>query len=160
MVKGANFSEDRKYRYVLWRIWDESKPKCAFIGLNPSTANENIDDPTIRRCINYAKDWGYGELNMLNIFAFRATNPKVMKNEIYPVGPDNDYWIRHVTAEVDIVIAAWGNHGKHMKRDGSVIKIVGNKLHCLESNKNGTPKHPLYLPKTITPIEFREQVPR
>ena len=78
MIKSAEFSPDKVYRYELWRIWDEALPVCMFIGLNPSTADETVDDPTIRRCINFAKEWGYGQLVMTNLFAFRATKPAEM----------------------------------------------------------------------------------
>lgn len=73
MIKDAILSEDRKYRYILSRTWDETKPTVLFIGLNPSTADEKTDDPTIRKCINYAKCWGYGKILMANLFAFRST---------------------------------------------------------------------------------------
>ena len=88
MEKGARFSESRTHRYALWRIWEKGAPMVMFVGLNPSTADETQDDPTIRRCIDFAKRWGYGGLYMLNIFAFRATNPKDMKAAADPVGPD------------------------------------------------------------------------
>lgn len=99
MKKYATLSEDRKYRYTLTRIWDETKPKVMFIGLNPSTADETKDDPTIIRCINFAKSWGYGGLEMTNLFAFRATNPKVMKNEKEPIGKDNDTWLKKLATD-------------------------------------------------------------
>lgn len=85
MKKSAILSDDRKYRYSLSRVWDESKNKVMFIGLNPSTADETEDDPTIRRCINFAKSWGYVGLEMTNLFAFRATAPKDMKNTKEPI---------------------------------------------------------------------------
>ena len=91
---GAEFSKDRIHRYALYRVWDESKPLIMLIGLNPSTADENKDDPTIKRCVSFAKHWGYGGLIMVNIFAYRATDPRKMKKATDPVGPDNDKWIR------------------------------------------------------------------
>lgn len=93
MIKDAILSEDRKYRYILSRTWDETKPTVLFIGLNPSTADENEDDPTIRRCIIFAKSWGYGGLIMANLFAFRTTNPQGLYSEKNPVGSENDYYI-------------------------------------------------------------------
>ncbi|MEJ2043677.1 MAG: DUF1643 domain-containing protein [Reinekea sp.] len=154
MDKTAEFSEDRKYRYSLSRIWDREKGFVTFIGLNPSTADETEDDPTIRRCINYAKSWGYGGIHMVNLFAFRATDPKIMKKETNPVGPLNDLWITKQFLESKITIAAWGNHGKHMRRDIHVKKILDGSLFCLEKSKYGNPKHPLYLKKDLTPIKF------
>lgn len=154
MNKGATFSDCKKYRYSLWRIWEGGKGVVTFIGLNPSTADENIDDPTIKRCINFAKSWGYGGIYMVNLFAFRATDPKVMKATDYPVGSDNDKWIKQLIDESEIAVAAWGNHGKHLRRDRTVKKLIGSKLHCLEKSKDGNPKHPLYLKKDLTPISF------
>ena len=88
--KNAIFSDCRKYRYVLSRTWNDKKKTILFIGLNPSTADEKIDDPTIRRCINYAQNWGYGSLLMVNLFAYRATIPTELKNVKNPIGNDND----------------------------------------------------------------------
>jgi hypothetical protein len=94
MKKDAILSQDRKYRYVLSRIWDESKPMVVIIGLNPSTADEKDDDNTITKCINFAKQWGYGGLYMLNLFAFRATSPSDMFNADSPIGDENDKYIK------------------------------------------------------------------
>ena len=93
--KGARFSVDRKYRYALWRHWNGNKERnyVAFVGLNPSTADEKTDDPTIRRCMGFARSWGFNGIWMINAFAFRATKPKDMKAAIDPIGPDNDYAI-------------------------------------------------------------------
>ena len=90
MKTDAKLSECRKYRYALWRTWDETKPHVMIIGLNPSTADETKDDPTITRCINFAKSWGYGGVCMANLFAYRATEPTVMKGSTDPVGTEND----------------------------------------------------------------------
>ena len=114
MNKDAKLSDCRKYRYALWRTWDAEKPFVMFIGLNPSTADETEDDPTIRRCINYAKDWGYGGLCMVNLFAFRATEPNDMKNAIDPIGPENDEWLKNLSKDAGVIIGAWGNHGEFL----------------------------------------------
>lgn len=142
---GAAFSECRKYRYSLWRRWGEST-MAAFIGLNPSTADETQDDPTIRRCIAFAKRWNCGGLVMLNLFAFRATDPNEMKRETDPVGPLNDKAIRVVTHLCSPVVCCWGAHGGHHNRSSVVLGIVGrlNTKH-LGLTKAGQPKHPLYL---------------
>ena len=96
------FSPCRRYRYTLWRAWDMFNPGYVmFIGLNPSTADEVQDDPTIRRCIGYAKEWGYGAFCMTNIFAFRATDPRVMKAQADPVGPENDKWLTECAKGAD-----------------------------------------------------------
>lgn len=128
-----------------------------FIGLNPSTADETLDDPTIRRCVGFAQDWGYGALCMTNLFAWRATQPNDMKRESNPVGQDNDSWLLKLSSKAGIVIAAWGTHGCHMHRDLTVKQLLGNvgvKLHHLGLSKDGFPKHPLYLPKTSKPTLF------
>ena len=150
MRKSATFSPCRKYRYALWRLWDEAKPYVLFIGLNPSTADEVKDDPTVRRCIRYARDWGYGGLCMSNIFAFRATDPKVMKREADPVGLENDEWLKDLARDAGISVAAWGTHGSHMGRGARVIEMIDD-LHYLDKTKAGHPKHPLYLPASLRP---------
>jgi hypothetical protein len=151
--KKANISKDKIYRYTLSRTWDSTKPTVLFIGLNPSIADENIDDPTITRCINFAKDWGYGTLLMANLFAFRSTYPK----EIYliddPIGKDNDHYILECVKQSDLIIACWGNNGTYMDREKIIKELVPN-LYCLQKNKNGTPHHPLRLPRDINPIPF------
>ncbi|MCQ8116141.1 DUF1643 domain-containing protein [Methylomonas rosea] len=153
MKMSAVFSQCRTYRYLLTRRWDKRKYFAMFIGLNPSTADENNDDPTIRRCIQYAKDWGYGGLIMANLFAFRATDPSVMMKADNPIGPDNDYWLRDATSRAGIVVAAWGVHGKLLERNMHVLNMVPG-LHYLRLTKNGHPGHPLYLPKKLTPVPF------
>jgi hypothetical protein len=151
MKTDAKFSDCRQYRYALWRIWDESKPYAMFIGLNPSTADETEDDPTIKRCINFAKEWGYGGLCMANLFAYRATDPSNMFAAQNPIGPQNDFWLENLTKEAGIIVAAWGNDGSHLGRSKAVLALIPN-LHCLKVNKSGEPAHPLYQPGTATPI--------
>lgn len=139
--RAAYFSPDRKYRYALWRWWDDSLPSCMFIGLNPSSA----DDPTIRRCIRFARDWGYGSLCMANLFALRATKPLDMLEHPEPVGPDNKVWLQNLASDAGVVVAAWGVHGVHCGRDREVVGMLG-PLKCLRKTKDGFPGHPLYLP--------------
>ncbi len=140
----AEFSPDRIYRYALYRIWDETKPRVMFIGLNPSTADESIDDPTIRRCKRFAADWGYGGLIMANLFALRATDPRIMKEHSDPIGPDNNYWLEKLGRESEIIVAAWGNHGGHLNRDRVVVGFMPS-MKCLGITKKGRPRHPLYV---------------
>jgi hypothetical protein len=119
-----------------------------FIGLNPSTADEKENDPTIRRCIDYAKRWGYQGMVMLNLFAFRATDPKEMKKQSDPVGPRNDAVIRAVCEEHPLVIACWGNHGAHLERDLRVMVLLQgmySKVFCLGRTYAKKPLHPLYV---------------
>ena len=153
MIKGAILSDDRQYRYSLWRIWDETKEPVVFIGLNPSTADESEDDSTIRRCIDFAESWGYGGIYMLNLFAYRTKEPKIMKSMDDPVGPDFlKYFAAHVSL-VSTVVVAWGNHGEFQDRANEVLDLIMDNynVRCFGLNKNKTPKHPLYL-KGTTPL--------
>ena len=151
--KNATFSDCRKYRYALSRTWNGKKKTILFIGLNPSTANEKIDDPTIRRCINYAQNWGYGSLLMVNLFAYRATIPTELKNVKNPIGNDNDLHIIELSKKADLSVAAWGNEGSHLNRDKEIKKILPN-LMCLKINKSGQPAHPLYQKKDLKLIKY------
>jgi len=151
MKNTAELSECRTYRYALWRTWDETKPTVMFIGLNPSTADETNDDPTLTRCINFANSWGYGGVCMANLFAFRATKPQDMKTAKDPVGSNNDDWLLKLANEADLVVGAWGNDGSFLGRSKHVIKLIP-ELHCLKINKSGEPTHPLYLPAKFKPV--------
>ncbi len=145
------FSPCRAYRYTLWREWIGGEGYAMFVGLNPSTADETQDDPTIRRCIGYAKSWGYAGLCMTNIFAYRATQPEDMKAVADPVGPENDQYLQRIAAGAGVIVAAWGVHGTHQGRDSAVRRLLP-ALHCLKLTKDGHPGHPLYLPKTLRPV--------
>ena len=145
-ILNAEFSDCRIYRYALWRVWDQSKPRCLFIGLNPSTADETTDDPTIRRCIGFAREWGFGGLIMGNLFAVRATDPREMLRHPSPVGPDNDMWLKKLKAQAERTIAAWGTRGRYLGRGPEVRTMLGQMM-CLKLTKKGHPQHPLYLPK-------------
>lgn len=153
MKKDAVLSEDGKYRYLLSRNWDDTKPTVLFIGLNPSTADEKEDDPTINKCISYAKSWGYGKVLMANLFAFRSTDPSILNHVSNPIGSDNDFYLQKSASEADLVIACWGNPGRLLNRDKEVISLISD-LYCLKQNKNGTPHHPLYLPKETKPSPY------
>jgi hypothetical protein len=124
-----------------------------FVGLNPSTADATNDDPTVRRCINYAKDWGYAALCMTNIFAFRATDPRDMKAVSDPIGPENDAHLSRLASQAGIVVAAWGCHGIHRGRSSHVLKLMP-LLHALHVTKDGDPGHPLYLRGNATPFPY------
>lgn len=144
MEKGAIFNEDRRYRYVLWRIWDSTGPLVLFIGLNPSTADEQKDDPTVRKCIGFARRWGCGGLILVNLFALQATKPVDLRAAVDPVGPDNDRWIQIQLGIADLVVGAWGNHGDYMGREERFLKEI-QELYCLQINNTGHPTHPFYL---------------
>jgi hypothetical protein len=145
----------RTYRYTLWREFGDQGGDgyAMFIGLNPSTADEVNDDPTIRRCIAFAKSWGYGALCMANLFAFRATEPADMFAADDPVGPDNDSYLVKLAQDAGVVVAAWGTNGIHMARDRAVRDLLPN-LQCLRKTQAGHPGHPLYLPGDLRPVPF------
>lgn len=135
------------YRYRLTRRWGDG-PTCGFIMLNPSTADADVDDPTIRRCRGFAMREGCGGLMVGNLFAFRATRPEDMANADDPDGPENRHFVENMIAQVDgPLIAAWGSHW--MASDPLVLQWVydaaGPKLTCLGITKNGHPRHPLYV---------------
>lgn len=153
VAKSAIFSEDRVYRYVLWRVWEprnDPPAMCAFVGLNPSTADENTDDPTVRRCINFAKRWGYDGMFMLNAFAFRATKPADMLSHESPTGTWNDDMLSAASLMSSAVVAAWGEHCPACRQE-LVLKAIDRPVMCLEKNRSGKPKHPLYI-KSDTPL--------
>lgn len=137
-------SDCEKYRYELSRVWDESSPLMLFIMLNPSTANHLIDDPTIRKCIGFASRHGYGGILVGNLFALRATNPKELKKAVDPFGPDN---IKHLKALINMagmIVFGYGN--APIKPRHEVFDVfTGHDVYCLGTNKNGSPKHPLYV---------------
>lgn len=154
MRSGANFSRCRAFRYALWREWDASGRGLMLIGLNPSTADARNNDPTIRRCIGFARDWGFGRVHVLNLFAYRATYPDDLKAASDPVGPRNDLWLRKVARRCDRVVACWGNDGAFMGRSARVRAMLGDRLEIIRLNGSGEPAHPLYLPATLKPMPW------
>lgn len=154
----AIFSEDRRYRYLLRRRVGESEKRVLFIMLNPSKADEERNDATIRRCIGFARDWGYGCLEVVNLFALMSTDPKGLLETDDPVGPDNDAAIRAALESADTVVLAWGNHGlDHEKRAAEVTAMAWEAARpcCLGLTVKGAPRHPLRLPRTATLEPFR-----
>ena len=156
IFKDAKFSSCRKYRYALWRIWDLSRPFLMFIGLNPSTADETKDDPTIIRCINFAKSWNYGGIYVTNLFAYRSSSTKKMMIFRNPIGVENDKWIKNLSQKSNIIIAAWGNDGIHLNRSKTIENKIPN-LKCIKKNKSGQPAHPLYLKSNLKPKPLKEK---
>jgi len=159
MAGGAEFSDDGVYRYRLWREWDTSLPTVLFIMLNPSTADAAQDDPTVRRCIDYARRWGYGKLLVGNIFALRSTDPKRLYEADDPVGQANDGVLLDMHDRAELTVCAWGVHG-HLRNRGDTVATMLKRhrpgsLHCLGITKGGAPKHPLYLPKSAMPMPMR-----
>lgn len=155
-VSGAEFSECRTLRYSLWRRWTVAgKPsrKIAFIGVNPSVADEQKNDRTIKRCIDFAKAWGYDEFLMLNAFAHVQTKLGKLKLGREHIGEANDATMLRYRDEATVMIAAWGKHCPQWRAD-EIAELLGRELKCLGRNKNGSPKHPLYLRADTKPEPF------
>lgn len=159
----AHFSDCRTYRYELWRRWADapcSKP-LVVIGLNPSTADEAKDDNTIRKVTAYAKAWGFSAFCMLNLFAYRATDPRELPKAAAPVGPLNDHHIRAVCAGAGMVLAAWGSDPFSWPRSEAVTDILtslGIEPFCLGTTKDGSPRHPLYVKGSVTPTPWEVKI--
>ncbi|MBA7649749.1 hypothetical protein ES703_57547 [subsurface metagenome] len=149
----ASFSEDRLYRFTLYRRWAESGDEILFIGLNPSTADEAHNDPTVRRCINFARDWGYHGVWLGNIFAWRATYPDGLDGVHEPVGRGNNLCLKLMARRCAKVVYAWGDHGQYMGRGCQVVDMLGPGW-CFGINKTGEPRHPLYLPRNAQLIRY------
>ncbi len=153
MERSARFDRSGVYRYSLTRRWSGGGGAVAFVMLNPSTADALRDDPTIRRCIGFARAWGFGALEVVNLFAFRATHPSQLRAAADPVGPRNNRILRAALSRADAVVAAWGVHGSWGGRDRAVLRLLSARKdqtwpapQCLGLTKQGHPRHPLYLP--------------
>jgi hypothetical protein len=150
---GAAFSPDRQYRYALWRIWDKSKPLVMFIGLNPSTANESGNDPTINTVRALSMYWGYGGFYMMNLFAIVSSDPSVLKTHPDPLG-ENDGWIEKISQQCKTVVFAWGAFKEAKERCQKIMDQFPDAL-CIKILKDGSPKHPLFTPYNAVPINFK-----
>ncbi len=147
-VRGAKFSVCRHWRYSLWRVWDPDKDKIIFIGLNPSTADENVDDATMCRLRGFSKSWDYGGFIMLNLFGYRSTDPRALKQDGDIIGPDNDKIIKEHISGVEKVVCCWGAHGALGGRSVAVIEMIKSckvTPWCFGITGSGEPLHPLYL---------------
>lgn len=155
--KGAHFSDCRVYRYTLWRFWS-NEPYANFICLNPSTADENVDDRTVKKCMTLARNWKMGGICITNIFAYRATDPQEMKKAEHPIGVKNDAWLRTIAKdeEAGIVVAAWSGHANHLDRANQVKKLLKDIPFYYLRKLKGEPWHPLYLPNDTQPIPWTD----
>jgi hypothetical protein len=155
-VSEAVYSDCERYRYLLTRVWGPG-PKALFVMLNPSTATELQNDPTVERCERRARALGFGAFRVTNIFAFRATDPRVMRAAADPIGPDNDAAILGSVPWADTVVCAWGNHGLHLNR-GEVVHVMlrkaGASLTHLGLTGQGQPRHPLYVGYDQAPVAW------
>jgi len=181
---GANISACGAYRYSLWREWrgtpnarwdwwtnDDGTPvvdgagaqlgepqTATFVMLNPSTADGKTDDPTIRRCVAFARSWGYDRMVAVNLFAYRATSPRdllKLTHKDNPVGTNNQYAIERETSEPGVVVCAWGAHGGHLGQDETALGWISAQTFCLGRTKDGHPRHPLYVAGTAELTSFR-----
>lgn len=154
---GAKFSGNREYRYRLWRTWDSATLPALFILLNPSTADETKNDPTVERCERRARTMGFGGLVVANLFALRSTDPKALYSHSDPVGEINDLAILSAAVNAGIIICGWGRHGAYLSRGDHVRALLVKhniSMHCLGINKDGSPKHPLYVAYDVWPLEL------
>lgn len=153
------FNPDRTHRFTLTSIIDADNPRMVqFIGLNPSTADESTDDPTVRRCKAFARRWGFGVFVMTNLFSLRSTDPRGLRFGDVNDRLENIGHIGAVAGRADLIVCAWGVHGAWMGRNVSVagtLRANGHPLHCLGRTKGGHPRHPLYL-RADTPLEVYE----
>jgi len=138
-------NEKRTYRYALGRRWSEG-PSILFIMLNPSTADEKVLDPTVRRCRTFAEKWGFGTLLVANLYALRSTDPKGLDEADDPVGPQNDMWIKNLAEQAACIVVAWGALKWAQRREEPVRNLLNSAtLYCLGTTKQGHPRHPLYV---------------
>lgn len=152
MDSGAIFDRTRRYRYKLWRRWNDELPGVAFLMLNPSKADAEKNDQTIRTCIGMATRFGFGSLEVVNLFAYCATYPHELRAAKNPVGRLNDRYIVDAVQAAEHVILAWGNHGEINQRNFAVLDLISEhkeKLVCLGVTKAAQPRHPLYVPNSV-----------
>lgn len=157
-MSSAWFSDCGRYRYTLHRRFLVGDGTVAFVMLNPSTADATEDDPTVRRCTGYAMAWGFDHLVVLNLFALRSTDPSILHDADDPIGPENDRAFRDTLPGCRSVVCAWGNHGTLHGRNRAAVEMIieaGHAPTALTVTRSGQPQHPLYLAKTLRPVEYR-----
>jgi hypothetical protein len=149
----AVFSEDKKYRYELTRVWDDSKPKIGFVALNPSVADETENDPTIWKLVRSADGWGYGGIVIVNLFALVTSSPEAMKVASEPIGDENDKYLSKMSKASDLekIVAVWGDDGVHLNRAEQVKKMF-SQLWALKISESGQPRHPRFLKSDVEPF--------
>lgn len=157
-VRSATLSRDRVYRYTLWRRWADGDRYVNFICINPSTADESSDDPTVRKVIKFARSWGYDAVCITNLFAYRSTSISSMKKAADPVGFGNDRWLEKIASTASLIICAWGRDGAFNNRAGFVRTLLSRfDLHYLRITQ-GQPWHPLYLPDNTRPSRWPRSI--
>ncbi|MEM8638976.1 MAG: DUF1643 domain-containing protein [Cyanobacteria bacterium P01_G01_bin.54] len=148
MHRHAVIDPTGQYRYHLSRIWNLAAPRIAFVMLNPSQADAHRDDPTLRRCLGFAQAWGFGALAVVNLFAYRTAQPKVLQQVADPIGPENDRYLKNAVCQADCTVVAWGNQGVWRDRTSTVLATLQplTPIYCLGMTQQKQPRHPLYLP--------------
>ena len=155
MTRGAREDRTGRYRFTLWRALPDGRGRVLFIKLNPSTADAPQGDPTNRRCIGFARAWGFARMDVVNLFALRSTHPADLRRARDPIGDRNDRTIAAAARRADLVVAAWGVHGALAARDRAVLALLADRpLHCLGVTRAGHPRHPLYLPAATRPVRL------
>lgn len=160
MIKTAEISRCERHRFKLGRVWDTNLPVLLWVMLNPSTADASIDDPTIRRCINYAKDWDFGGIEVVNLFSLRTPSPKVLIKTSVNERNHSSYndILEKVFLKHDAAICGWGTNGTLDNRNKKILDMMNENgciPFCIDKTSLGEPKHPLYLKKDLLPKELR-----
>ena len=156
-VSTVTYSDCEKYRYDLTRTWDAGGKRLLYIMLNPSKADEFRNDPTVERCERRARALGYGAFRVTNIFAWRDTDPKLLRRAKKPIGPDNAAMLNASCEWADGILAAWGTHGAHLDRGAHVAGLLhaqDTPLYHLGLTKDGHPRHPLYISYQTQPTRW------
>ncbi|MEL6468710.1 MAG: DUF1643 domain-containing protein [Cyanobacteria bacterium J06623_4] len=157
MKRTAIFDPTGQYRYHLGRQWQATGKEVAFVMLNPSRADASVDDPTLRACIQFAQKWKYGSLSVVNLFGYRTPHPQELANAENPIGAENDDHLLQAATKADKVVLAWGNWGRLHGRDRAILSLLNShrhKLTCLQRNRSGQPRHPLYIKRDVIPQRF------
>lgn len=155
MMKSAVISDDGLYRYELRRQWDASRPYVIWCMLNPSTADADYDDPTIRRCIGFSRSWGYGGLIVVNLMAYRATQPQECISADDPYGPLNNSYLHYMVCTYPRIVCAWGARAPKGAVERALRHLPRRMLFCLGITKDGHPRHPLYVKADQKPARWR-----
>ncbi|MGB7251336.1 MAG: DUF1643 domain-containing protein [Phormidesmis sp.] len=148
----AIFDPTGRYRYQLTRRWQTHGPTVTFVMLNPSRADATCDDPTLRACVQFAQRWDYAALSVVNLFGYCTAYPSQLKEAINPIGPENDAYVLRSVAAAQRVVLAWGNWGGLYGRDRTILNLLSpyrSKLHCIQLNRSGHPRHPLYIKRDL-----------